>query len=62
MWTIALVVETRDAGNIGDIATAKNRNGAGIDQSNVIILFLFFFIREINIPFYERSDDYDILS
>ena len=43
MWTIALVVKTRDAGSIGDKATVKKRNGTGIDESNVVISIYFLF-------------------
>ena len=44
---LALVVETRNAENIGDKATVKKRNGTGIDESNVVIsiYFLFFFAK-----------------
>ena len=46
---LALVVETRNAENIGDKATVKKRNGTGIDESNVVIsiYYLFFFRKEI---------------
>ena len=40
---LALVVETRNAENIGDKATVKKRNGTGIDESNVIISIYFYF-------------------
>ena len=39
---LALVVETRNAENIGDKATVKKRNGTGIDESNVVISIYFF--------------------
>ena len=37
--TIAPIMEMGDAGNIGDIATDKNRNGSGIGFSNVALSF-----------------------
>ena len=40
---LALVVETRNAENIGDKATVKKRNGTGIDESNVVISIYFLF-------------------
>lgn len=49
---LAFVVEAKDAENIGDIATVKNRNGTGIDSSNVVILF---FIRENYMSSYENN-------
>ena len=45
---LALVVETRNAENIGDKATVKKRNGTGIDESNVVIsIYFFIFLAKI---------------
>ena len=53
---LALVVETRNAENIGDKATVKKRNGTGIDESNVIIsIYFFIFFRKIFRLYYERK-------
>ena len=43
---LALVVETRNAENIGDKATVKKRNGTGIDESNVVISIYYLFFAE----------------
>ena len=52
---LALVVETRNAENIGDKATVKKRNGTGIDESNVVISIYFFLLPRKNCIFYNEN-------